>query len=499
MYFISLYFFGDGCFLFSHKLVGESAPIPRPRKINMSKVNVDEPPKAPKRKIPLLLIPSRNLNMEHSTNNLLREHVNSEQISEAHYSTSNVENTISLNENGLIAHIERKGTHSELRNDSVFPNTDQISQCDKISKMIDDTVKQISLKSSKNHKIKSNPESHFNSIEPSSVNAEEVHFESKDKIMCDDKFKEVKISGIVNDVDNYKSLSLNQHLNNERDTKLHSVFTELDVLSTKLSLLKSDNIEKGEDNISGQDYEIKLKNIVFHDKKENLRHNLFISPNDDSLNESIIKQNCMTEAKCDQLKAHHRFINQKCRANKITFSDIEKNIEAGKHVHPKDMISSLQNNRETCTVISTIPKCEHLDTIKENNASNNTVRCNVVENIVEPCEKRQNDQSEESNNNAKNVKRTKVIRSQSKSGDFEIDSLKRQRRYFTLATEEIAYALNLNLSTQNSISFDTAENKQMQIAAKYCTNCTKNIDIGRKELYSELVTDACPCFTNILL
>ncbi|XP_067205927.1 uro-adherence factor A isoform X7 [Linepithema humile] len=327
--------------------------------------------------------------------------------------------------------------------------------------------------------------------EPSPVNAEEeVHFESKDKITSEDKFNQKeRISDIINDVDNHESSSLNEHLSNEGDTKPHSVLTELDVLSTKLSLLESDVIlEKREDNILEQDNEIKSKNIDFHDKKKNWRDNLFMSSDDDSLNENIIKQNRVTEPKSQQSKAHYRFINQESRAREmISFCEIEENVEAAKYVHLKDAMSSLERDRETCTVISTIPKCEHLDIIKENSASNNAVKGSVTKNIVELCEKRQNDQSEESNNNAKYVKRAKVVRSQSKSDDFEMDSLKRQRRYLTLPTEDIAYALNLNLSTRNS---DTAENKRKQIAAGYCTNCTRDMDIGRKELYGGLVTAA---------
>ncbi|XP_067205923.1 uro-adherence factor A isoform X3 [Linepithema humile] len=464
------------------KRVGELAPLPRPRKINVGKVNVIEPPKAPKRKTPLLLMPSRILNIDCATNGLSHEHVNSKQISEAHCYTLNAENAISSNENNLVAHIKKEEMHSKLRNYPTSPNKDQISQCDEISKIIGDTIKQISLKSSQNHEIRSNLELHFNSVEPSPVNAEEeVHFESKDKITSEDKFNQKeRISDIINDVDNHESSSLNEHLSNEGDTKPHSVLTELDVLSTKLSLLESDVIlEKREDNILEQDNEIKSKNIDFHDKKKNWRDNLFMSSDDDSLNENIIKQNRVTEPKSQQSKAHYRFINQESRAREmISFCEIEENVEAAKYVHLKDAMSSLERDRETCTVISTIPKCEHLDIIKENSASNNAVKGSVTKNIVELCEKRQNDQSEESNNNAKYVKRAKVVRSQSKSDDFEMDSLKRQRRYLTLPTEDIAYALNLNLSTRNS---DTAENKRKQIAAGYCTNCTRDMDIAANQ------------------
>lgn len=443
-------------FFFLHKSVGEPAPLPKPRKINVDKINVIEPPKAPKRKTFLPCILPKTLNNEHSTNDLSRKHMNSKQIGEAHCSTSSVENAISSNENN-VAYIEKKEMHSKSKNNPISSNKDQVNQCDEISETIADTIEQISLKSSQNHE--SNLELHFNSIEP--VNTEEeVLFESKDKITSENKssLKE-RISDIVNDLNNYESLSSNEHLSNERDTKLHSSLRELDVLSTKLSLLESDGkIE--EDNIS--DYKIKFKNNDFHKNK------------------NIIKENCVTEPKSEQLKTHYRFISQKSRAREtISFCEIEKNIEMAKYVHSEDATSSLERDKETCTVISTIPKCEHLDTIKENSALNN-VKCSITENIVEPYEKRQNDQGKKSNNNAKYVKRAKVVRSQSKSDDFEMDSLKRQRRYLTLPTEDIAYALNLNLSTRNT---DTVENKRKQIAEGYCTNCTRDMDIGRKELY----------------
>jgi len=183
--------------------------------------------------------------------------------------------------------------------------------------------------------------------------------------------------------------------------------------------------------------------------------------------------------------------------------------------------NNFERDRETCTVISTIPKCEYLDrAVKEDSISSSATKCDVAsmdghefekhlqnsrtaENVDKSQEKRE-DQTEETSSNVKSTKRTKVrtkVRSQSKSDDFKMDSLKRQRRYLTSPSENIAHALNLNLSARNSISFNVAGKQWEQSAAGHCANGdTRDANVDKRESWNGgLVTGACCCITNILL
>lgn len=188
----------------------------------------------------------------------------------------------------------------------------------------------------------------------------------------------------------------------------------------------------------------------------------------------------------------------KVQGKTISSCDIKENIQA---INPKNIKYDTEEkydhgkDKETCAIISTIPKCEHLDAIRKDNALNNIAKRIIAENVDEFCEKHQNYQSEESSG-ARNAKRTKVVRSQSKSDDFEMDIWKKQRRYLTLPPEDIAHTLNLNFPARNSMSSDIAEKNRKQILTGHCTDRAGNTDIDKRESYSELITGACCCTTN---
>ncbi|CAL1682537.1 unnamed protein product [Lasius platythorax] len=491
------------------KRVGE--PLPMPRKVNTCKVSASEPPKAPKRKVVPPLAPPRTLNMKRDRiNSLSRERENSEHVTnKAHCCTLNTENTLSLDEDDFVTHIKRERTHSKSKIDSALSNEDQIAQEEKISKIDDITIEDgMSLKSNQypNHKMKSNFELHNSNCMESILINPEAHFESKDKFLNEDKLsKEERISDIVDNVEDHKSLS--QHLSNDEDG-LYSDSTELNVSQKKLLLLEHNVIPKEEENnFLQQDYKIKCKNIDSRDKSENQCDKPYMLLNDDSLNKSMTKPNRMTDLRDEQLKLlYHQSACQRSPRKRISSDEIEESIEAAKYFRSKEATSGtevksdFEENKEMCTVISTIPKCDYFDVIKEDGTLNSIIKYSSAENLNELCQKLQTDQSEESNS-MKNAKRVKVIRSQSKSDDFEMDTLKRQKRHLTSPLEDIAHALNLNFSTRNSISSSASQKEQEAIDAGYCINRTKDADVNERESYGELVTanQDVPTKTDILL
>lgn len=497
---IILLIFGDGYFFLSlSKLVGESVALPKPRKANACKASASEHPKVPKRKVVPPLAPPRTVSMKYDrTNSLSCERANSEHIT--HKAHSNTENTSSLDKSDFIRHIKQEETHSKI--DFAPSNEEQIGQEETTSKINDIIIHDsMSLKSSQypNHKMESNFESHNSNCMESILINSEAHFESKDKFLNGDKFsKNGRIPNIVDNID-HESLNLSEYLSNKENTGLLSDSMELNVSQKKLLLLERNVIFKEEEtNFLQQDYEIKSKNIDLRNENENQDDKSYMLLNDDSLNKSMTKSD-RTELKSEQLKqSYHQSACQRpprAPRKRISSSEIEENIEAAKYLRPKDAITdtevkNLEKNKEMCMVISTIPKCDHFDVIQEDDTLNSIIKYNIAGNVNESCQKLQTGQSEKSNNSMKSAKRAKVIRSQSKSDDFEMDILKRQKRYLTSSPEDIAHALNLNFSTRNSSS--ASQTEQEQVDAGHCINQTRDVDVN------ERVTGACHYITNIL-
>ncbi|XP_050451531.1 uncharacterized protein LOC126851516 isoform X1 [Cataglyphis hispanica] len=491
------------------KKVGESVPLPKPRKVNACKASASEHPKVPKRKVVPPLAPPRTVSMKYDrTNSLICERANSEHIThKAHCCTSNIENTSSLDESDFIRHIKQEEIHSKSKIDFAPSNEEQIGQEETTSKINDIIIHDsMSLKSNQypNHKIESNFESHNSNYMESILTNSETHFESKDKFLNGNKFsKNGRISNIVD----HESLNLSEYLNNKENTELLSDSMELNVSQKKLLLLEPNVISKEEEtNLLQQDYEVKSKNIDLRDENENQddKSDEYMLLNDDSLNKSMTKSDRMTELKSEQLKqSYHQSACQRpprAPRKRISSSEIEENVEAAKYLRPKDATigteikNDLEKNKEMCMVISTIPKCDHFDVIQEDDTLNSIIKYSIAGNVNESCQKLQTDQSEKSNNSMKS-KRAKVIRSQSKSDDFEMDILKRQRRYLTSSPEDIAHALNLNFSTRNSISSSASQTEQEQVDAGHCINQTRDVDVNERVTGNQDV----PSETDILL
>lgn len=493
--FANLYFFGDGCFFFVSlfKLVGESAPLPKPRKINASRLSASESLKTLKQKIAPPLASPRTLNLRcNNANVLLHEYISSKHINETCCSTSILDDTSALDKYGT-ATFKLEKTFSKSKDYTSF-NKDQINQQKKISETIGSIIaKDTSSKSNQysNHEIENNFDIQ-NSMKLIRFESEE-EFQSKfeDKFSSGDKFnQEKKILDITDIADNSKSLNLNLYLSNKKCTMLDSI--ELNVSEKSLSSEYNIISKKNENNSLKQGYNMTSENIDSCNKNENQCDNSRITLDDSFLNESMIKSECMTELKNERLKAlHHQFVESlNAQRKAISSGEIEENVEA---INSKDTLygatKNIDSEKKMCTVISTIPKCERLAAIREDNALNNITKRVITENVDDLCEKCQNYQSEELNN-MRNAKRIRVVRSQSKSDDFEMDILKRQKRYLTLPPETIAHALNLNIPARNSTSFDIAEKNWKQIVTGHCIDHVGNVDIDNGESYGELITGA---------
>ncbi|RLU24264.1 hypothetical protein DMN91_004475, partial [Ooceraea biroi] len=493
-------------------------------KLEKRKLSILEPPPpdlAPKRsKVAPVLIPRRASSIE-SDHDLARE--SPEHVSEARC-TSIDENTISLDQDGLITRIEHEKAHSKMRNDCAPGNEDQISQKEKMSKPIDDAAIEydtsLESRQDSNDETENTSELHSNSIELTRVHSEEA---SKDKSLNDDEFNHEKIMpDIVNDVENQKSLNSSQRSGNEGE--LH-----VDSKEPQLSECK-DIPEERKNNSPELDREIKSKTIDSLDENENQPRDTSLS-NDPSSNENTMKLDCVTEPRNEQLKLPHRSTCQRPprvprRATPSTYRTEENaEEEAVKRTHSRDVTNdavvknSGERDRETCTVISTIPKCEHLDRAVKENSSSSSVKRGVAsmdhhefdrqisraaESVNKLHEKLEDQIEEASSEHAKSAKRPKArtkVRSQSKSDDFEVDSLKRQRRYLTSPAENIAHALNLNLPVRNSISSSVAGKEWEQSTAGHCANGdTRDADVDKRESHGGLVTGKTGdvCLTNVL-
>ncbi|XP_039301668.1 uncharacterized protein LOC105197698 isoform X2 [Solenopsis invicta] len=464
--------------------VGEPAPLPKPRKINVSKITVLESSKTSKRKIIPPFAPPRILK-RNNTNVLLHEDSNSKHVDEAYLSTSIVDDIFSLLDEHDSAKLKPKYTS---KHNSIALNEDQISLQKEIPEITSDITAEDNafLKSNQclNYQMESNDLQ--NSTKPIYFNSEEeAHSKSKDFSQEKQKY----VQDVINDMENNAPLNLNLYLHNKKHIALNSI--ELNVSSTKSLLSAYEVSEESRNNSSEQDYKIRSEQI---DEIKNQRDNLWTS-NNSSLSESVTKLTRMIEPRSEQPKIpHHQFTRKRSsNAQKKTISFSEKSEENVQVVNP-------ETEKETCTVISTIPKCEHLNAIKEDSTSNGIAKREIAEDIDKLCEKRHNYPHKELSS-TRNAKRTKVVRSQSKSDDFEMDTLKKQRRYLTLPPSNVAHALNLNLPSQNSTFSGIAEKSQEQVTTQCYTDRTGNADVDKGTSYGELITgyQDIPSETDILL
>lgn len=525
--FLLISIFGDGCFLSLSVLVGEPAPLPTPRKVNASN-SASEPPKAPKRSKVAPALPPRTSSMGRDNANGFLSRENAEHVREGRCAPID-ENAMPLNPDvGFIRRTNHEEAQSLIKTDCTPNKKAEMSQREK---MPDNTTIDTSSKSREdsNDGTEKNSELQSDIKETIDVRSGESALKSKDKSqdrsLNEDEFnREKTMPDIVNDVENQRSYSLDQRPSDGEELHLKSDESK----ESRLSECKDVAERRG--NNSPRDDEINSKSIDYFD--ENERQLLDVSSTSDShsLSETQLDRATDNESRNEQLQLPRRSTCQRPpRAPRRTipssYGTGEADEETVRRACPRDVTNdaAVKNNfdRDTCTVISTIPKCEHLDrAVTEDSASSNMKRGladrhevdrrlemgATAEDVIDKShEKLREDQTEETGGiGAKCTKRAKIrtkARSQCKSDDFEVDSLKRQRRYLTSPPENIAHALNLNLpATRNSISSNVAGKEWEESAAGHCAanGDTRDADVDKRESHGGLVTGACCCTTNIL-
>ncbi|XP_015430559.1 PREDICTED: uncharacterized protein LOC107187073 isoform X2 [Dufourea novaeangliae] len=139
--------------------------------------------------------------------------------------------------------------------------------------------------------------------------------------------------------------------------------------------------------------------------------------------------------------------------HEIEMSPKDQDIAVVKGEEPSLMAGRVVAGREKkmCAVISTMPKCEHLDELTEGKGSalfktRNTEIRGSVDNATDQ-------------EGAKDSRRARIPRTASKSNDFEINSLEKQKRHFTSHAEDFTFALNLNVAS--NVRILSGQSKQL--------------------------------------
>lgn len=486
-----------------------------PRKINAA--NSAPPPKAPKRKVaqPPLALP-RTLSTERdsaSGSSPPREEERAsredERSGEARglFAASSGENTTSqLDEGALAACVEREEEEAHSRDKRVPPDVDKTSQRRrKLSESISNVLAEDDASLSQRHEMESSVE--LDSKSATRVEAEEARSKNEEESPKQDEIRQDL--GMSNGED-FELLNPSPMKPEppSRDDASDSNSADQHGLSSARNM-SSLQVERPRDSLSERDCEVvsRRENVV--DSRdvegENRAHT---SPADDSPNESVTKPDRAAEPNgveraVKPLRHRSVYPERPPRSPRKRLS--EENVEAKQPGTARAdgatvKSSVLGKDRETCTVISTIPKCERLGAIKEQAALPSLARRDVVsgDQRLEERPLLRNETEDSEDSTARSAKwRTKVVRSQSKSDDFQMDTLKRQKRHLTSPPEDIVYALNLNLpETRNSMPSCALEREQA--SAGRCANGAREVDIDKGESCGGLVTGACRCTTNVL-
>ncbi|KOC67950.1 Cordon-bleu protein-like 1 [Habropoda laboriosa] len=165
----------------------------------------------------------------------------------------------------------------------------------------------------------------------------------------------------------------------------------------------------------------------------------------------------------------------------LSIDEDKENVETlsnQKTALPKsEQNSSMIKERALCAVISTIPKCNHLDSL----TMDSTVTQNKEREVL------------------KDSKKVRIPRTASKSNDFEINSLERQKRHLTSHAEDITFALNLNVASNVGLLSD----KSVEFDRDFAQPSKEDNDchgvVGEKFHLAEGTSDTSLSETDVLL
>ncbi|KAF7386522.1 hypothetical protein HZH68_013654 [Vespula germanica] len=192
-----------------------------------------------------------------------------------------------------------------------------------------------------------------------------------------------------------------------------------------------------------------------------------------SSNANATKTNAEDAVRCSFSSSSSGGIEFEARDAELSEMDSSSNLLT-KHAKSMNDIYNVDSSLyKSCTVISTIPKCDRFE-ISRNSRSSSCGRLadDRVKDRRERSEERtsrfkddyyegdlgddvsatKDDEIQE--DSSKGSKRSKVYRSPSESNDFQIDSFNKRKRHLTSQSKDIAFALNLNLTFESKKESD---------------------------------------------
>ncbi|KAI4481019.1 hypothetical protein M0804_009645 [Polistes exclamans] len=175
---------------------------------------------------------------------------------------------------------------------------------------------------------------------------------------------------------------------------------------------------------------------------------------------------------------------------------LRTNLIFTKHAKSMNDLYNVDSNSsyKSCTVISMIPKCNHLKSSRKKSSSCSRL---VEKNDDGISDKNENDFEDFTlikddgifEDISKSTKRPKVYRSPSELNDFQIDKLKRKKRHFTSQSNDFTFALNLNLMYKSDKESDKESDVEKNNGQMERANAVEGISDVDKKL----------CDTDVLL
>lgn len=167
------------------------------------------------------------------------------------------------------------------------------------------------------------------------------------------------------------------------------------------------------------------------DYKANNERKLSISEDQESVEASSIDDGAIEERKSSEANVEASSTSDKADDNrKLSINESEVNVEACSDQNStlvrtkRGSVDSTRSvsgqEKKLCAVISTMPKCDHLSSLSVKDTLGQSKEW-------EP-------------------KKARIPRTASKSNDFEVNTLERQKRHLTSHVEDITFALNLNVN-----------------------------------------------------
>ncbi|XP_043679334.1 uncharacterized protein LOC122634452 isoform X3 [Vespula pensylvanica] len=191
-----------------------------------------------------------------------------------------------------------------------------------------------------------------------------------------------------------------------------------------------------------------------------------------SSNANATKTNAEDAVRCSFSSSSSGGIEFEARDAELSEMDGSSNLLT-KHAKSMNDIYNVDSSLyKSCTVISTIPKCDRFEISRNSRSSScgrlaedrvkdrrerseertSRVKDDYYEGDLDDVSGTKDDEIRE--DSSKGSKRSKVYRSPSESNDFQIDSFNKRKRHLTSQSKDIAFALNLNLTFESKKESD---------------------------------------------